>query len=80
MSKDKGRISQVAEGRGKIQQTAGDHTENKTTTINANVFVGIFLIIVLALAGITWFSSIGKNENNQIPASQEAAPSSTQNE
>ena len=76
MSKKKSSINQIVKSRGSVEQVAG----NKTTTTNVSFFIGIFFIVILALGGLTWFLSVGRNENNQVPTLPETAPSSVQDD
>jgi|688.fasta_scaffold438008_3 hypothetical protein len=65
MAKKDKSVKQKAESRGNLKQVAGDNHE--TTTTNANIFVGIFFVLVLALGGIAWAVTIGLNHGGQTP-------------
>lgn len=58
-------VKQKAESRGNLKQVAGDNHE--TTTTNANIFVGIFFVLILALGGIVWALTVGLNQGGQTP-------------
>jgi hypothetical protein len=65
ISKNGERIKQVAKSGRDVTQVGG--STNKTVTVSANLFIGIFLIGVIAFGGLFWAFTAGLNQGGQIP-------------
>jgi hypothetical protein len=62
-------IKQTAKSGGNITQAGRDITQG-----NVNIVIGIFFVVVLALAGIAWAVNVGLNQGGQTPQTENKSP------
>lgn len=71
MEKNERPVEQTAIARGNVKQVAGDNHE--TTTTNANIFIGIFIVLAIALGGLAWAFTAGLNQGGQAPQTEQGS-------
>jgi len=65
MSEENKPVNQIASSGRDSKQVAGNNKET-----NGNIFIGIFLVVVLSFGALAWAVTVGLNQGGQTPQTE----------